>query len=143
VLLFAADAQTGNWLSWPKVKWDVAGISTDDLLARTVFYRVGHHGSHNATLMAAFEKMSHPDLSALIPVHKKDPNITKRNGWKMPATNLFKRLREKTSSRVLQMDGLNPAGCDPSQAPAATAWKKIGIKPKQTDLFIELKFSGK
>jgi hypothetical protein len=25
--------------------------------------------------------MTSPDLVALIPVHKEDPNITKKNGW--------------------------------------------------------------
>ena len=50
VLLFAADAQTGNWLSWQDIIWGDPSISTDDLLARTVFYKVGHHASHNATL---------------------------------------------------------------------------------------------
>src|SRR5262249_35271987 len=79
VLLFAADAQTGNWLSWPDIAWERPGITTDHLLARTVLYKVGHHGSHNATLVAALEKMRHPDLAALIPVDKQDPNITKHN----------------------------------------------------------------
>ena len=27
-------------------------LYTDDLLARTAFYKVGHHASHNATLVA-------------------------------------------------------------------------------------------
>ena len=49
VLLFAADAQTGNWLSWSAVKFK-DGAKLDDLLKRTVFYKVGHHASHNATL---------------------------------------------------------------------------------------------
>src|SRR5262249_1438716 len=49
VLLFAADAQIGNWLSWQDVAWQDPKINTDDLLARTVFYKVGHHASHNAT----------------------------------------------------------------------------------------------
>ena len=49
VLLFAADAQTGNWASWKDVKWEEPEVKTDDLLARTVFYKVGHHASHNAT----------------------------------------------------------------------------------------------
>jgi len=138
VLLFAADAQTGNWLSWDQVKWEKDGVSTDDLLARTVFYKVGHHASHNATLVAAMEKMDHPELVALIPVHKKDPNIAKPNGWKMPAKNLFKRLVAKTNHRVLQMDGKNPASCDPNRNPAQAAWKKIGIQPKITELFMEL-----
>ena len=92
VLLFAADAQTGNWSSWKDVEWEDDDVTTDDLLARTVFYKVGHHASHNATLVEAFEKMNIPDLVALIPVHKQDPNIKKKNGWKMPAKNLFKRM---------------------------------------------------
>jgi beta-lactamase superfamily II metal-dependent hydrolase len=140
VLLFVADAQTGNWLSWSSIKWEQLGVTTDDLLARTVFYKVGHHASHNATLVAAFEKMTNPNLVALIPVHKKDPNITKKNGWKMPARNLFKRVAEKTSNRVLQMDDINPPRCNPTKDPAKAAWKAAGIKPKVDDLFIELKF---
>jgi hypothetical protein len=140
VLLFAADAQTGNWLSWPDVKWETKDASTDDLLARTVFYKVGHHGSHNSTLVRAFEKMTHPDLVALIPVDKTDPNIKKPNGWKMPARNLYKRLRERTSNRVLRMDGANPDACNPRKEPARTAWRNVGIKPKQTSLFVELEF---
>lgn len=113
VLLFAAAAQTGNWLSWSSVKWERKGVDTDELLARTVFYKVGHHASHNATLVDVLE-------------------------WKMPARNLFKRLVEKTDHRVLQMDGVNPTSCDPNKEPAKTAWKRLGTKPKTTDLYIEL-----
>jgi beta-lactamase superfamily II metal-dependent hydrolase len=142
VLLFAADAQTGNWDSWKDVPWQTAGVRTDDLLARTVFYKVGHHASHNATLVEAFEKMNRPDLVALIPVHKKDPNITKPNGWKMPAKNLFNRLKEKTDHRVLQMDDVNPPDCNPAKDPAKTAWKRVGIKPKINDLSVEIEIRG-
>ena len=142
VLLFAADAQTGNWLSWKDVTWDDSSVKTDDLLARAVFYKVGHHASHNATLVEAFEKMNHPDLVALIPVHKKDPNITKKNGWKMPATNLFKRIVEKTNHRVLQMDGVNPPDCNPDKNPAKAEWQNTGIKPKVTDVSIEVEIAG-
>jgi len=141
VLLFAADAQVGNWASWAKVRWDDPSVSTDDLLARTVFYKVGHHASHNATLVPAFEKVGGSDLVALIPVHKKDPNIKKKNGWKMPAKNLFKRLKEKTEGRVLQMDGVNPPECDAAVNPAKAAWKKVGITPRSTDMAIELEIS--
>ena len=137
VLLFAADAQTGNWASWTDVQWK-GGVTTDDLLARIALYKVGHHGSHNATLVAALEKMNRPDLVALIPVHKKDANITKPNGWKMPARQLHRRLVEKAEHRVLQMDGVHTLGCDFRKEPARKSWKKIGIAPKQTDLFIEV-----
>jgi glyoxylase-like metal-dependent hydrolase (beta-lactamase superfamily II) len=140
VLLFAADAQTGNWLSWSAVKFK-NGAKLDDLLKRTVFYKVGHHASHNATLPENFDKMKNADLVALIPVHKQDPNIKKKNGWKMPASNLFKKLVDSTANRVLQMDDVNPANCDPTKEPAKSSWRRVGIKPKITDLFIELEFA--
>lgn len=138
VLLFAADAQTGNWTSWADIKWEDEDTSTDDLLSRTVLYKVGHHGSHNSTLVAAFEKMTHADLCALIPVHKQDTHVI--HGWKMPAAKLLKKLVERTSGRVLQMDDVNPPSCNPN-GKARQAWKKTGIKPKITDMFIELEIS--
>jgi beta-lactamase superfamily II metal-dependent hydrolase len=54
VLLFVGDAQIGNWLSWKSLDFKNgagAKITAADLLARTVFYKVGHHGSHKATLV--------------------------------------------------------------------------------------------
>ena len=142
VLLFAGDAQIGNWVSWDQVPWKDPSVSTDDLLARTVFYKVGHHASHNATLVAALEKMNSPELVAMIPVHKQDPNITKENGWRMPATNLFTRLTEKASNRVLQMDADNPPECDPARSPAKEAWKQINVKPRTTATEIRLTIGG-
>ncbi|MEO8076416.1 MAG: hypothetical protein ABI818_08830 [Acidobacteriota bacterium] len=143
VLLFVADAQTGNWVSWKTVQWEQPGVTTDDLLARSVFYKVGHHASHNATLVELFEKMNHPDLVALIPVHKKDPNITKPiSPWKMPAKNLFTHLVTKTDHRVLQMDNVNPPECDPAAEPAKAAWKRAGVAPRITPLSIELDIVG-
>lgn len=142
VLLFAADAQTGNWASWSDVTWEKNGVSADDLLSRTVFYKVGHHASHNATLVAAFEKMNHPDLIAFVPVHKNDPNITKKNGWKMPARNLFKKLKAHTANRVLQMDGVHTAACDPTKKPAKQSWAKIKVKPVITKTYIEVTIKG-
>lgn len=138
VLLFAADAQSGNWRSWSDVKWKNKDTSVDDLLARTVLYKVGHHGSHNATLVQALEKMTHEDLMCLISVHKKDPNITKEKGWKMPARNLLRQLRERTSNRVLQMDGIHATDCNPTRVPAKAAWQAAGVKPKITNLYMEL-----
>lgn len=138
VLLFAADAQTGNWASWADAKWEAPNVSTNDLLSRTVLYKVGHHGSHNATLVQTLEKMTSPELIALIPVHKKDGNIKKKNGWKMPARNLLTRLIQKTSGRTLQMDGDQADGCDPFTAPAKGAWKAIDVQPVIKPLYMEV-----
>jgi hypothetical protein len=80
-------------------------------------------------------------LVALIPVHKRDPNIKKPNGWKMPALKLFEKLKEKTNNRVLQMDDKNPSECNPTKEPAKSAWAKTGIKPKVTGSYVEIEVS--
>ncbi len=113
VLLFPADAQVGNWLSWQGLKWRLktsAGtteVTGPDLLARTCFYKVGHHGSHNATLRAlGLEQMVSEDLVAFIPVVKAE---AEKNRWMaMPFTPLVKRLRERTGGRVLRADAPPP-----------------------------------
>jgi hypothetical protein len=101
VLLFAADAQVGNWLSWQDVKW--ADTNGPDLLARTVYYKVGHHGSHNATLKEkGLELMRAADLSAFIPVKEAD---AKKVGWgQMPFPAILDRLEARTASRTIRAD---------------------------------------
>lgn len=109
VLLFPGDAQVGNWLSWEKCEWKgIDGLTTEKLLERTVFYKVGHHGSHNATLRdKGLERMQSPDLVAMIPL---DQDFAHRKDWDMPFTGLYNRLAEKTKGRILQSDQkLNPA----------------------------------
>ena len=108
VLLFAADAQVGNWLSWhdPDKKWQSVGsdgqtlaLTAEDILAKTVLYKVGHHGSHNATLRElGLEMMTNSDLMAVIPVSHK---MALDNDWdRIPLPSLVRRLREKTKGRL-------------------------------------------
>ncbi len=107
VLLFVGDAQAGNWRSWETVKWEDEknALELDTMLRNTVFYKVGHHGSHNATLKGAFEKMTNDELVAFIPVNKEDANIAKDyRPWKMPAKNLYKELKKSTKGRIARMD---------------------------------------
>jgi hypothetical protein len=147
VLLFAGDAQTGNWNSWEKLKWEDApkkDFKTYNLLRNTVLYKVGHHGSHNATLVKALEAMEHGELVAMVPVDKTDPNITKKNGWKMPARNLYRRLKEKTNYRVLLMDDGFAEGCDPKKNKAQAKWEEVKHTPKidKKDLYVEYVVHG-
>jgi len=114
VLLFPADAQVGNWLSWKDLSFDVRDgnkrrtVTTDDLLARTAFYKVGHHASHNATLREhGLEKMKHDGLTAMIPVDRK---MAEKQRWNMPFPPLFERLHEKCGGRVLRLDEGEPDG---------------------------------
>ncbi len=146
VLLFAGDAQAGNWISWEKVKWEEGkkDFKTYNLIQNTVLYKVGHHGSHNATLVKALEAMEHPELVAMIPVDKSDPNIKKKKGWKMPAKNLYKRLKEKTKFRILLMDDGFADGCDPKKNKSQSKWSELPFTPKieKNKLYIEYVVHG-
>lgn len=118
VALFVGDAQVGNWQSWQSLEFlvkDANGqsskISTNELLERTRFYKVGHHGSHNATLQnGGLEMMKRTDLVAFIPVDKamaakqgrKVNGVPK--GWEMPAHALFAALMRKTGGAVVLSD---------------------------------------
>ncbi len=100
VLLFPGDAQVGNWDSWFDIKKEIFDVP--DLLRRTIFYKVGHHGSHNATLKPALEQMTHPKLVAMIPTNEKFAKDIKHRT--MPAPNLYKALEEHTGQRLLRND---------------------------------------
>jgi hypothetical protein len=115
VLLFPADAQEGNWLSWhdEKMKWKVTSgpgagtVRATDLLARTVFYKVGHHSSHNATAKGkGLELMKKKDeLTAFIPVDRKVAlGRNPKDSWQMPARTLYRRLLEQCEGRVVRSD---------------------------------------
>lgn len=111
VLLFAADAQIGNWQTWDSVKFP-DGTRGADLVRRTRLYKVGHHGSSNATLKGeagkgGLEAMMHPELIAFVPT---DEAMAKRVGWgAIPAPELLTRLGEKAKGGVIRSDTLGAA----------------------------------
>jgi hypothetical protein len=133
VLLFPADAQQGNWLSWHDsgMKWSVEDggvtrtITATDLLARTVFYKVGHHSSHNATAKGkGLELMTHEDLTAFIPVDRAVAlNRNPKDKWQMPARPLYRRLLEQCGGRVARSD--IGWAADPTKAANKQAEKKF------------------
>jgi hypothetical protein len=119
VLLFTADAQIGNWKSWSAIK----AFDAADLLRRTVFYKVGHHGSHNATLKeGGLETMTTPGLVAAIPVDQNFDNNCKH--WQMPAPPLYARLQELTRHRILRADAAWPSDADqPPPELSTESWR--------------------
>jgi hypothetical protein len=138
VLLFAADAQVGNWLSWQDTRWTVDGttVTGPDLLARAVYYKVGHHGSHNATLKEkGLDLMKSKDLSAFIPTNEKD---AKKVGWgQMPFGSILEALAERCNGRVIRADDSWVAGTAPGpgfQVPAGS----IQALRNQPGLWVEL-----
>jgi hypothetical protein len=108
VLLFAADAQVGNWLSWQDRSWTVDGntVTGPDLLKRAIFYKVGHHGSHNATLSKqGLEEMTRLRV-AMIPV---DHEMAVKKRWgKMPLDELVAALNSQAKGVVLRVDQPKP-----------------------------------
>jgi beta-lactamase superfamily II metal-dependent hydrolase len=59
-LLFPGDAQYGNWDYWIETPEGAEILSSVD------FYKVGHHGSHNATPKSALDKMTQGKFAAMI-----------------------------------------------------------------------------
>ncbi|MCU1223201.1 MAG: hypothetical protein JWQ42_1294 [Edaphobacter sp.] len=151
VLLFPGDAQAGNWLSWQDLKWKIddtnsgrrSTVTGPDLLARTIFYKVGHHGSHNATLKEkGLELMVHNDLIAMIPVDHAMA-IIKRWG-RMPLPDLVDRLKDKTDGRILRIDDIAKKSADLSKLKpdrvTTTEWKRFTDRVNVTPLFYEVSF---
>jgi hypothetical protein len=104
VLLFAADAQVGSWLSWQNVKWTFEGrsVSGADLLKRTILYKVGHHASHNATLKKlGLDTMANLEL-ALVPT---DAVMAAKVKWgTLPWPPLLQALADKARQGVVRTD---------------------------------------
>jgi hypothetical protein len=149
VLLFPGDAQVGNWLSWDRCDFKVREadgsdhrVNAADLLSRTVLYKVGHHGSHNATMKEkGLERMTSKKLVAMIPTDestakkqgRKDQN-GKPRGWAIPFKPLMKALKEKTGGRILRADGPAPSG----KGRKPSEWKWFERTSKVTPLFMDL-----
>ena len=137
VLLFTADAQAGNLRSMHELSWRLGEetIEAKDLLERTVLYKVGHHGSHNATLKEeGLEMMEHPDLTAMIALTDKAETGVGYNG--IPFKPLIDNLKKKTKGRVIRSDhGL------PSKKPeelSAEEWNSFKRNTVEKELYIDL-----
>ncbi len=149
ILLFPGDAQAGNWLSWQDLKWDSnnpgdrKGVTGPDLLARTIFYKVGHHGSHNATLKAkGLELMVRESLVAMIPV---DHAMAVKKRWgRMPLPELVDRLKAKTNGRLLKVDDAVEASADLAKLKPGHVspqdWKQFTDRVQVTALYYQIWF---
>jgi hypothetical protein len=139
VLLFPGDAQVGNWLSWADLAWSIAdgegkqtSVTAADLLARTVLYKVGHHGSVNATLrQKGLELMARQDMVAMVPVDEQFARNVKH--WNMPFPPLLQRLAQKTAGRILRAD----VGAPAQPASGDAAWGQAGQSVNVTDLYVD------
>jgi hypothetical protein len=116
VLLFPGDAEFGSWASWHRIPWHEKKKEnpenrekmaqkhlTEDLLNRTVFYKVAHHLSHNGTARKlGLDMMHHQDLAAMATL---DYEVI-HAGWTttMPNRDLVKELLARTKGRLMVMN---------------------------------------
>jgi hypothetical protein len=149
VLLFAGDAQAGNWRSWSEEAFgdDRAEVTTKDLLGRTVVYKVGHHGSHNATLNGEMTS-EHANLAwmaqddngkefvAMITAVEAWAHQKPKPDWNHPFPPIKEALEKKAGGRVLQTDCDLPD--DPPPVAKLSEWRAFQKRVKQTPLFFDL-----
>lgn len=147
-LLFTGDAQRGSWISWSDLGF--GGRSVRDLLGDCVFYKVGHHGSHNATLKGTKESdfanldwLATGDrageFTAMIP-----SNVTwawgKARPWKHPLPAIEKALEKKARNRVMITSDLSMENAfpePPADDPMRAVWEEFAARTRYTRLYIE------
>ena len=129
VLLFPGDAEYGSWESWHQIKkWNKKGKDgkhlTEDLLNRTIFYKVGHHLSYNGT---ALEKgilmMESDELAAMATLDRKA--IAEK--WKstMPNKLLLKELIKRCQGKVFIMNEFQITNRPSRQLDPASLGEKV------------------
>lgn len=151
VLLFAADAQRGNWKSWTQHKWKegTTTVTVRDLLGRTILYKVGHHGSHNATLRgtstddyANLDWMATGpaagEFTAMITAVEQWALTKNHPPWRHPLPSIRKALLSKTQGRVFQTDIDRPE--QPKDVPDG-AWKRFEKRSDFQQLYFDYEIS--
>ena len=144
MMLFPGDAQVGNWLSWHQIdKWSYVDDAIparapessatqtlmENLLGRVAFYKVGHHGSHNATVKKQGLELMSDDLVAFIPVSV--PVAQDLMGYcPMPFYPVLRAIQQKTRGRVFLPNGqaLEPLASGSHEELRAAAGMRISAE---------------
>ena len=125
-LLLAGDAEFGSWQSWFKIDhWNEKGKAkkhfVEDLLNRTIFYKISHHLSFNGTSLEGLKHLVNQDLAAMATLDRTRIN----SRWKstMPNPYLLKELIQRCKGKLFIMD-------------------ETGIKPRPSDTLDPLSLGG-
>jgi beta-lactamase superfamily II metal-dependent hydrolase len=117
-LLFVGDAQWGNWAYWlygQAVTGSDPGISAraHDILSSIDFYKVGHHGSTNATPIPAVGALNHQCASMCSTATGAYGCHAKKT--EVPRTALMEALETQTGNRLVRSDWVAAAKEAPDQ----------------------------
>jgi hypothetical protein len=121
-LLFPGDAQYGNWKFWLDKE------SAEDILSRVTFFKVAHHGSHNATPKDALERMATGKFAAMV--------STQNVPWaSIPRMPLMERLMQQARNRVVRSDSLSIKG--KGKAPKGPVLSRLPTGFRQGDFWYD------
>jgi beta-lactamase superfamily II metal-dependent hydrolase len=115
-LLFVGDAQWGNWAYWlygKGVTGSDPGITdrAKEILGSVDFYKVGHHGSTNATPIPAVGALNQDCASMCSTATGAYGSPAKKT--EVPRTALMDALEERTGKRLVRSDWVPAPGHEP------------------------------
>ena len=147
-LLFVGDAQWGNWSYWlygKKVTGKDTGITENAkaILGSIDFYKVGHHGSTNATPIPAVAAISDKCV-AMCSTESGDPDRKRpygdlNKGTEVPRTKLMVALEKQTKNKVVRSDWI-PAGKVEASPEAKGQLAKLPDNFSTGDLYVDYTF---
>ena len=122
-------------------------VDAADLLGRTVLYKVGHHGSHNATLkgkagsheagLALMAQGRHAaEFVAMITAVEAWAHQKPKPDWNHPFPAIKKALVTKAGGRVLQTDSKLP---DQPAGDGASGWQAFLNRVIEEPSYFELR----
>lgn len=140
-LLFVGDAQWGNWAYWlygKGVTGSDPGITdrAKEILGSIDFYKVGHHGSTNATPIPAVGALNHDCASMCSTATGAYGSPAKKT--EVPRTALMDALEDRTGKRLVRSDWVPAHGHEPDpQAREELAELPAGFSTPAEGLYID------
>ena len=148
-LLFVGDAQWGNWSYWLYGRptgghANALSAHARDILASVDFYKVGHHGSTNATPVPVVGALA-SGCAAMCSTETGFPNPKRTYGdvdarTEVPRTALMEALASRTHKRLVRSDWI-AAGDAPASPEARAELAKLPAHFTAGDTHIDYTFT--
>ena len=140
-LLFVGDAQWGNWAYWlygKAVNGSDPGISdrAKEILGTIDFYKVGHHGSTNATPIPVVDALNQRCAAMCSTATGAFGSAARKT--EVPRTALMEALETRTGKRLVRSDWVSAGNAKPDeQAREETPALPKGFTSPDAGLYID------
>jgi len=137
-LLFVGDAQWGNWAYWlygKPVKGKDPGITSraKEILGSIDFYKVGHHGSTNATPIPAVGAMADACSAMCSTESGCYGSVEKKT--EVPRVALIEALEQQTRNRLVRSDWIAVDGKAPANKQARNQLRALPAHFTQGEVY--------